>query len=421
MAVRLERQPFRPAMQHPVPLMNILRLAITVPVLLAAFVHACLHAAEPPAWGDVDATRAGLGRYLFHVERLPDDGRIAVPAGFPQIVCATARAGDGSRDVPVEIDAEGSGIVLLLPAEPAAHASPRVIAIETADETKQFDDGRIVLTAHDARVTGELARLEKHPGNARIGFWTNAADSVGWTYSATRWGMYDVRLTYANASPAGTEIAVDVGGTTLTGTLASTGSWYRYATLPLGRAYLPTAGRHEIAVRCTKQVGGAVMNLKAVALTPACEGTPPEQAADGIVTLHGRDATVLGTALRYEPAEKKQTLGFWTRGTDAATWTFSVRRPGEFDVELLQGCGAGQGGSEMLVAFDAGRSSAAELSFIVEDTGGFQAFRPRVVGRVTLSEAGRHDLRIAPRSIAKAAACDIRQIRLLPVKAAESP
>lgn len=150
--------------------------------------------------------------------------------------------------------------------------------------------------------------------------------------------------------------------------------------------------------------------------TPSAQ---PQQAADGIVTLHGRDATVHGTVLRYETAEAKQTLGFWTRPTDAAVWAFTVGRPGAFDVEVLQGCGKGQGGSEMTVAFDAEQRSAggtrAALEFTVEDTGGFQQFRPRVIGRVDLT-AGAHTLRIVPERIAKAAACDIRRVRLLPVQ-----
>jgi hypothetical protein len=55
------------------------------------------------------------------------------------------------------------------------------------------------------------------------------------------------------------------------------------------------------------------------------------------------------------------------------------------------------------------------LTFAVEDTGGFQEFRPRTIGRITLGK-GEHLLRVQPRRIAKAAACDIRQIRLLPVQ-----
>ena len=140
----------------------------------------------------------------------------------------------------------------------------------------------------------------------------------------------------------------------------------------------------------------------------------PGQAADGTITLHGRDATVVGTVLRYEPAEAKRTLGFWTDPGDAAVWAFAVSQPGGFDVEVLQGCGTGQGGSEMRVVFNAGGGDTeSSLTFVVEDTGGFQAFRPRVIGRVQLA-AGDHTLRIQPERIAKAAACDIREVRLLP-------
>jgi hypothetical protein len=143
---------------------------------------------------------------------------------------------------------------------------------------------------------------------------------------------------------------------------------------------------------------------------------PVAQATDGTILLHGSKATIHGTTLRWEPQEKKQTLGFWTKAEDAASWTFAVRTPGTFDVEVLQGCGAGQGGSEMRITLDPGGDRATTLPFVVEDTGGFQEFRPRTIGRLTIAEAGDHVLRVKPERIAKKAACDIRQIRLLPVK-----
>lgn len=387
-------------------------------VFPTCLVPACaerLTAAEPPAWGTVDPVTESLGRHELLVTRRPADGRLTAPAGFPQIVRATLRGQDARdpRDLKIDISPDATTIAVLLPPDVPADTTVRV-ALETADDTRQFDDGRIVLTARDARVLGQRAKLESHPGNHRIGFWSDPADAVTWSRKLTRWGAYDVRLTYSTAAADGTEIEVAIGDARLGGRLASTGSWYRYATLPLGRVVLPAAGDCVISVRCTKLVGGAVMNLKAVTLEPACEGTPPVQAEDGTILLHGRDATVLGTTLRYEPAEKKQTLGFWTRATDAATWTFTVRQPGEFMVEVLQGCGTGQGGSDMAIEIDRGTATAATLPFVVEDTGGFQSFRARDVGRVQITEAGTHDLRVGPRKIAKGAACDIRQIRLVP-------
>ncbi|NBP89430.1 MAG: hypothetical protein EBU59_13225, partial [Planctomycetia bacterium] len=140
-------------------------------------------------------------------------------------------------------------------------------------------------------------------------------------------------------------------------------------------------------------------------------------AADRAIVLHGQQAKVIGSTLRYEPQPHKQTLGCWTNAADAAEWTFTAARSGEYAVEVLQGCGRGQGGSTMQVTVDADRSGSQSLDFVVEETGHFQAFKPRAVGRVTLA-AGAHSLHIKPKEIAKKACCDIRQVRLVPVLAA---
>ena len=269
--------------------------------------------------------------------------------------------------------------------------------LSAAEGGRQEDDGRIVFDASNARIVGD------------------ETNQCSWDYKPTRWGMYDVSVTYANAGSAGSEVEVAFGTTKVTGTLDTAGSRDGAATQSLGRLYVADTKPQSLAVRCTRQVDG--VQVKTVTLAPACEGQPPTQADDGVVTLHGRDATVQGTVLRYEPAEKKQTLGYWTRPTDAASWSFTVTQAGTFDVEVLQGCGPGQGGSVMTVAVDAGQPAAAlkPVEFAVEATGGFQDFRDRVVGRVGPLVAGQHTLRIVPKQIAKQAACDIRQVRLVPV------
>ena len=269
--------------------------------------------------------------------------------------------------------------------------------LSAAEGGRQEDDGRIVFDASNARIVGD------------------ETNQCSWDYKPTRWGMYDVSVTYTNAGLAGSEVEVAFGTTKVTGTLDTAGSRDGAATQSLGRLYVADTKPSTLTVRCTRQVDG--VQVKTVTLAPACEGQPPTQADDGVVALHGRDATVQGTVLRYEPAEKKQTLGYWTRPTDAASWSFTVTQAGTFDVEVLQGCGPGQGGSVMTVAVDAGQPAAAlkPVEFAVEATGGFQDFRDRVVGRVGPLVAGQHTLRIVPKQIAKQAACDIRQVRLVPV------
>lgn len=136
---------------------------------------------------------------------------------------------------------------------------------------------------------------------------------------------------------------------------------------------------------------------------------PNPQAADGTITLPARTAEVHGVQLRYEPAPHKNTLGFWTRADDWAGWEFTVQKPGAFTLEVLQGCGKGEGGSEVELAV-AGQA----LRLVVEDTGHFQNFKPRALGTVTLDKPGRYTLTVKARMKAGVAVMDLRAVTLRP-------
>jgi hypothetical protein len=135
---------------------------------------------------------------------------------------------------------------------------------------------------------------------------------------------------------------------------------------------------------------------------------PNPQAADGTVTLPAKTADVHGVQLRYEAQPHKDTLGFWTRADDHASWEFTLQKPGTFRVEVLQGCGTGQGGSTVEVTV-AGQS----LAFAVEDTGGFQNFKVSDVGMVRLDKPGRYTLEVHAKTKAKNAVMDLRAVRLV--------
>ena len=192
-----------------------------------------------------------------------------------------------------------------------------------------------------------------------------------------------------------------------------------------GPAEFSLVGDESVFVRSGRlsAKGGQRLLLQTPLLTAECldasvsfEASDDDSAsiyvAEGVVTLHSRDAIVHGTVLRYEPAEKKQTLGYWVRKEDGASWNFTLNTPGVYDVEVLQGCGTGQGGSTVVVSAGSGEP----LEFVVEETGHFQNFKPRIIGQVKFDAAGKQSLAIQPKTIAKAAACDIRQVRLWPVR-----
>ena len=143
---------------------------------------------------------------------------------------------------------------------------------------------------------------------------------------------------------------------------------------------------------------------------------PATTLSDAIV-LGAHDAVVVGKNLRYEPQPHKNTVGYWTRVEDFCWWSVYVERPGRYEVGVLQGCGKGHGGSRVAI-----RVAGQQLAFTVEDTGGFQAFRQRTIGHVTIPRAGLYRFEIRPVTKKTIAVMDVRQAllkRIGPVKAAE--
>ncbi|QDS87920.1 hypothetical protein EC9_21030 [Rosistilla ulvae] len=135
------------------------------------------------------------------------------------------------------------------------------------------------------------------------------------------------------------------------------------------------------------------------------------QSEDGSFTLPAHHAVTHGTLLRYEPQPHKNTVGYWANAKDWAQWHLHISQPMEFQVEVLQGCGKGHGGST--VAIQLGDQT---VQFIVEETGHFQNFKPRQIGKLRVESAGDYSLDLRAIEKVKGAVCDIRQIRLIPVR-----
>ncbi len=126
-----------------------------------------------------------------------------------------------------------------------------------------------------------------------------------------------------------------------------------------------------------------------------------------VILLHASKAVVHGEKLRYEPETNKICLGYWTNPADWAEWKFAVGRPGAFELEVWQGCGQGNGGSEVRV-----ESAGQAIDFVVDETGHFQSFIPRKLGRIHFTSAGEFALSIKPKNKKAAAVMDIRQVTL---------
>jgi arylsulfatase A-like enzyme len=130
------------------------------------------------------------------------------------------------------------------------------------------------------------------------------------------------------------------------------------------------------------------------------------EGANSLIFLEARDAQVKATKMKYEEPPQKDTLGFWVNAEDTASWTFQAPKAGTYRVTVLQGCGKGNGGS--VVALD---TKQGTCEFTVEETGHFQRFVPREVGKLTLV-AGENTLTVRPVKKAKAAVMDLRRVIL---------
>src|SRR6202012_3702876 len=126
----------------------------------------------------------------------------------------------------------------------------------------------------------------------------------------------------------------------------------------------------------------------------------------GFLILPAKTATVHGSTLRYEEKPEKNTLGYWTKAEDSASWDFELPAAAKYQVELLAGCGRGSGGSTVEI-----KSGSGTLLFTVPETGHFQNFVPRQVGVLNLV-AGKNTISVVPKTKAGAAVMDLRRITL---------
>lgn len=191
---------------------------------------------------------------------------------------------------------------------------------------------------------------------------------------------------------------------------------------PIVKAMLRT-GDEEVELNLVPETSYWIIQLPAGKATKGTEvfvetmgrpylaGKPLRVVADenGAFKLHAHLATPVGTHLRYEPQPHKNTLGYWTNEEDYAEWLINVKKPGKYRIEILQGCGKNQGGSEAAI-----RAGKEELTFKVKDTGHFQNFERRKLGSIDL-KAGEQTLQLVALKKANKAVMDVRLVELIPV------
>jgi arylsulfatase A-like enzyme len=138
--------------------------------------------------------------------------------------------------------------------------------------------------------------------------------------------------------------------------------------------------------------------------------------ADGSLLLAAHHVVTHGKNVQYEPPAHKNTVGFWTIVEDWVHWDLEGAKPGLYEVEILQGCGTGSGGSEVELSI-----GDSKLLFTVMETGGFQKFMSRRLGTLEIPSTGRHSFQIRPKRKPGVAVMDVRQVILRPVPGPATP
>jgi hypothetical protein len=138
---------------------------------------------------------------------------------------------------------------------------PEVEAIPIIQES----DGSVRLMAGEAECQGAL-RYESGHGKDNIGFWTNPADTVRWTFKVDRPGRF--KVTADIAAEASGKFLVLVDGQEVQGTAPATKDYTKFRRTGLrGELELSKPGNVTLSVKPVAE-GWHPMNLRSLTLEP---------------------------------------------------------------------------------------------------------------------------------------------------------
>jgi len=220
-------------------------------------------------WGRCTTKLAAGGTTLYlSVFNWPKDGKLVVPGLKNAIESATLLA-TGAK---LSFTGSPEGPVITVPETgPDAIASVVVLKVKGAPEVGvqpilQEADGSVRLTASEAELHGEL-QYESGGGKDNVGWWTNPADYVTWTFKVDRPGKFQVAAEVASQGAGKFEVVI--GGAKASGTAPNTGDYTKFKRVNLtGTLEIPAAGTVTLTVKPVAD-GWSPLNLKSITLKPA--------------------------------------------------------------------------------------------------------------------------------------------------------
>jgi alpha-L-fucosidase len=216
---------------------------------------------RPFPWGRITQRDGTL--YLIVFDR-PADGRITL--SLDNTPRSIKLLGKSSQQPSAK--REGESVVITLP-EVLPDARASVVRLELdgparplgalVDGRVRTANGKILLEAETAELSGKLAVETKSEGKSNIGSWTDAQDTIVWRLRAQP-GTYKVTAEVA-AKDAGNRLILDFGkGQKLEVEVPSTGDWSSFRSLEIGSLKLD--GDTDLTLRAGPKQGEGVANLR---------------------------------------------------------------------------------------------------------------------------------------------------------------
>ena len=129
-------------------------------------------------------------------------------------------------------------------------------------------DGRIVLPANRAQITGTKLYCNCDALGGRLCFWSEAADTAHWRFEVPTAGRFTMQVEYSNIpDAAGSRFAVAVAGDRLEAVAQSSGSWLQFRRDDLGMLNV-AAGPQTLTITPVQMLTGGLMCLRRMILTP---------------------------------------------------------------------------------------------------------------------------------------------------------
>ena len=218
-------------------------------------------------WGRCTKKVSGDETTLYlHVFNWPADGKLVVPGLKNNVKSARLLAG-GKK---LKFSATADGVEVQVPEKaPDQISSTVVLKINGAPEITatgiiQESDGSVRLMASEAELHGGV-QYETGDGKDNIGYWTNPADTAGWTFKVDRPGKFKVMAEIA--AEASGKFEVVVGEQKVQGTAPATKDYTKFKRSNLTGTLDLAAGSASLTVKPIAE-GWQPMNLKSLQIVP---------------------------------------------------------------------------------------------------------------------------------------------------------